>query len=145
MRWLIAVLGLVLTGACSSHSDSDKGKSADDPAAAPSAQSDADLLGREIYDLVDRAMSYKSAHRGRLPRSLRELGVDALTRTTTRTLSISGGVPEIVVGFRTTSGRILTSCRGTNEILEDASLSGGEFSVSCTTTSGGSTTLRTRK
>lgn len=146
MRWMTAVAVLLVLGGCSrsEKSGGTKKSSAEDDAPS-STQSDADLLGREIYDLVDRAMSYKSAHRARLPRSLTELGVDALTRTTARTLTVKGDIPEVTVAFRDPGTRTLSSCRGTNAILEEASLSGGQFSVICTLTSGGSTTLQTSK
>lgn len=124
----------------------------DKPAAAPIAaadsastpQAEATVLGRELYDLVDQAMSYKSAHRGRLPRSLREMGVDQLTRSTSRTLTISGGEPTVQVEFRNLNVHALRNCRATSSILEEASISGGEFAVVCSTVTGGSTTLKVR-
>ncbi len=143
---MTAVLVLAVLGGCSRSGKPGGEKKASAGRDAPSStQSDADLLGREIYDLVDRAMSYKSAHRARLPRSLTELGVDALTPTTARTLSVTGDVPEIAVAFRDVSTRTVASCRGTSAVLEEASLSGGQFSVICTLTAGGSTTLQTSK
>ena len=114
-----------------------------DSAATPEAE--AGVLGRELYDLVDQAMSFKSAHRGRLPRSLREMGVDALTPRTSRTLTASGGEVTVQVEFRNLDTHTLRGCRGTSAVLEDASISGGDFSVICTTISGGSTTLRARR
>ena len=125
----------------------------DKPPAAPIAaadsastpESEAGVLGVELYDLVDRAMSFKSAHRGRLPRSLRELGIDQLTRSTSRTLTVSGGEPTVQVEFRHLDTHTLRSCRATSSVLEEASISGGDFSVICTTITGGSTTLRARR
>ena len=124
----------------------------DKPAAAPvvtadsasTPQAEAVVLSRELYDLVDQAMSYKSAHRGRLPRSLREMGVDQLTHSTSRTLTVSGGEPTVLVEFRNLGVHALRNCHATSSILEEASISGGEFSVICTTVSGGSTTLKVR-
>lgn len=134
---------MLLLAACSG-----KDKPAPAPiAAADSAstpQTEAEVLGRELYSLVDQAMSYKSAHRGRLPRSLRELGVDELTRSTSRTLTVSGGEPVVQVDFRNLGVHVLRNCRATSSILEEAALSGGEFSVICTTVTGGSTTLKVR-
>ncbi len=145
MRLTIAVLALFMIGACSKGSKAAPSKSSTGEEVPSGTQGDADLLGREIFDLVDQAMGYKGAHRGRLPKSLKELGVDALTGTTSRTLSLTGNVPEVTVAFRAPAGRMLSSCRGTNAVLEEASLSEGEFSVICTLTSGGTTTLRTKK
>jgi len=137
------LLAMLLLAACSG-----KDKPAPAPiAAADSAstpQTEAEVLGRELYSLVDQAMSYKSAHRGRLPRSLRELGVDELTRSTSRTLTVSGGEPVVQVDFRNLGVHVLRNCRATSSILEEAALSGGEFSVICTTVTGGSTTLKVR-
>ena len=108
-------------------------------------ETDAATLGNEIYGLVDQAMSYKTSHRGRAPRSLRELGVDDLTPATSRTLTSSGGEPSVEVGFRNLQSHSLRSCRGTSAILEEAAISGGEFSLLCITTSGGTTTLKARR
>jgi hypothetical protein len=137
------LLAMLFLAACSG-----KDKPAPAPIAAADSvstpQAEAEVLGRELYSLVDQAMSYKSAHRGRLPSSLRELGVDQLTRSTSRTLTASGGEPTVQVEFRNLGVHELRNCRATSSILEEASLSGGEFSVICTTVAGGSTTLKVR-
>ena len=99
-------------------------------------------LGREIFDLVDRAMSYRSSHRGRLPRDLRELGIDALTAATSRSLTVAGKVPTVTVSFRSGTNHTLARCRGTNALLEEAALSGGQFSLICDLVAGGTTTLK---
>ena len=137
------IISILLLAGCS-------GK--DKPAPAPitaadsasTPQAEAVVLSRELYDLVDQAMSYKSAHRGRLPRSLREMGVDQLTHSTARTLTVSGGEPTVQVEFRNLGVHVLRNCRATSSILEEASISGGEFSVVCTPVTGGSTTLKVR-
>lgn len=103
------------------------------------------MLGREIFDLVDRAMSYRSSHRGRLPKNLRELGIDELTPTTSRSLTVAGTVPTVTVGFRSGENHTLANCRGTNALLEEASLSGGEFSLICNLVVGGTTTLKAQR
>jgi hypothetical protein len=146
VRSLTLLFLLLALPACSgSKKPKTNSPSSSRDAAPNTAQADADLLGREIFDLVDRAMSYKSAHRGRLPKSLKELGIDALTPATSRTLTVTGDVPDVAVQFRTTQHHALTGCHGTSSILEEASLGGGEFSLMCTLTSGGSTTLRTSR
>ncbi len=138
------IFAMLLLTACSGK---DK-KAAAVPIAVDSVSSpdaEAGILGRELYDLVDQAMSYKSAHRGRLPRSLREMGIDQLTRSTTRTLTIGGGEPTVSVEFRNPGLHTLRSCRATSSILEEASISGGDFTLNCTTTTGGFTTLHARR
>ena len=115
------------------------------PLSTSTAEEDAATLGREIYDLVDRSMSYRSSHRGRLPKSLRELGIDELTPTTSRTLTVDGAVPTVTVGFRSNAGHTLSSCRATSAALEEAALSGGAFSLICNLVAGGTTTLKAQR
>ncbi len=146
MRPLILLVLAVGLAGCSGSKKKPAGERASGQQQEPgSAQADADVLGREIFDLVDRAMSYKSAHRGRLPRSLKELGVDALTPITARTLVVSGSVPDVTVEFRAKPNHTLGSCHGTSSILEESSMGGGEFSVMCNLLAGGTTTLHTRR
>jgi hypothetical protein len=141
------VLVLLLAAACSREGKTPNRASAPDEPAGQSAtpEEDAAILGRELYDLIDQAMSYKSAHRGRAPKSLRELGVDELTPGTQRTLTASGGDPSVTIEFRNLSGHALRSCRGTGTVLEEAAISAGDFSLICTTVSGGSTTVKARR
>ena len=136
------LLAMLFLAACGKDKPTPAPIAAADSASTP--QTEAVVLSRELYSLVDQAMSYKSAHRGRLPRSLRELGVDQLTHSTSRTLTASGGEPTVQVEFRNLGVHVLRNCRATSSILEEASLSGGEFSVTCTTVTGGSTTLKVR-
>lgn len=144
MRTLIAAaLVAWLTGCGGSDKPETRGQSTENISSA--AEEEAAILGREIFDLVDQAMSYRSSHRGRLPKSLRELGIDELTTSTSRSLSLTGNVLQVTVGFRQPAGRTLVGCRGTSAVLEEASLSGGEFSVICNLVQGGSTTLRARR
>ncbi len=103
-------------------------------------EAEASVLGREIRDLVDRAMAYRSSHGGRSPRSLRELGIDELTHGTRRSLSVVDGMPRVTVAFRVTEGRLVESCSGNDRILEDATLS-GTYTLDCTYVSGGNTTF----
>jgi hypothetical protein len=42
----------------------------------------------------------------------------------------------VTVTFRRTQDREITSCRGDSQILEEASLNGGRFTLMCTTGSG---------
>ena len=139
---LVVVMGALLLG-CGAEKESGRetGNQGAEQAAA-SSDEDVAVLGREIFDLIDRAMSYRSAHRGQLPRNLRELGIDDLTPTTSRTLTIADNVPTVTVAFRAPERHTVSSCRGTNAILEESSLGGGTFSLICTLAAGGSTTLK---
>jgi len=99
------------------------------------AQEEAALLGAEIFDLMDRAVSYRSSHRGRAPRRLRQVGVDSLTPTTARWLRRAGRTPLITVEFRHPRGHQVAGCTGTDQILEQVSLE-GTFRVECALTDG---------
>jgi hypothetical protein len=106
---------------------------------APTAEleaSDAATLGHELFGLMDHVMAFKSSHFGGLPRDLPSMGEDSLTRTTVRRLSVAGGVPTLTVAFRHADGHALTTCLGTNKVLEDSMLNGGPFEVTCTLPSG---------
>ena len=102
----------------------------------PADQRDAELLGREVLELVDRAMDYKGSHRGRPAVSLRQMGVDSLTPTTARHLLNVNRDPVVTVQFRKVDGRVITSCRGDSHILEEASINAGRFTMMCTSRSG---------
>lgn len=140
---LVPLCLLLLVASCSGGETRGASRSAA-TSARPDPQSDADRLGREIYSLVDQAMSYRSAHRGRPPRSLRELGVDQLTPETSRTLTPRGRDPVVTVEFRNLDQHALKSCTGGGDVLEEASIR-GSFTLTCTTTTGGSTTLLARR
>jgi len=87
-------------------------------------------------------MSYKTSHRGRLPRSLREVGIDSLTSATVRRLAIQDGEPLVTVLYRGAAGRRVRACSGGREALDEATLSGGAFTVDCTITTGSTVTFR---
>jgi hypothetical protein len=143
---LNAVLGvLLLSCGGSDRPAGGPGGDRQEPAAVASMEEDAAALGREIYDLVDRAMAYRSSHRYRLPRNLRELGIDDLTPATSRSLTVSGTTPTVTVSFRSSAGHTLSSCRGTSAVLEEAALGGGSFSVICTLVAGGTATLTAQR
>lgn len=98
-------------------------------------QRDAQALGREIFELVDRAIDYRGSHRGRPAASLRIMGVDSLTPTTVRRVVNVQREPVVTVAFRQTAGREIISCRGDSQILEDASVH-GRYTLMCTARSG---------
>jgi hypothetical protein len=101
------------------------------------AQADAELLGREVFEIVDRVMSYRSSHRGKLPASLRQAGLDSLAPLYVRRLGRQGSDPLVTIVFRNTTGHVLSDCRGSNAVLEDQALRGGSFDVTCTVIGGG--------
>lgn len=102
----------------------------------PPDQRDAEALGRELFELVDRAIDYRGSHQGRPASSFRQMGIDSLTPTTVRRLVNLAREPVITVAFRKMDTREITSCRGDSQILEEATLNGGQFTVMCTTSSG---------
>jgi hypothetical protein len=104
--------------------------------AATGPQADADALGQEVFDLVDRAVDYRGSHRGRPAASLRQMGVDSLTPATARVLVNVEREPVVTVSFRRTESREVVACRGDSQILEEASLNGGRFTLMCTTRGG---------
>jgi hypothetical protein len=64
------------------------------------------------------------------------MGIDSLTPTTVRRLVNLAREPVVTVAFRRPDTREITSCRGDSQILEEATLNGGQFTVMCTTSSG---------
>lgn len=108
------------------------------PVSTDPAQADADLLGREVYDIVDRVMAYRSAHRNRLPTSLRQAGLDSLTPMFVRRLGRDGGEPRVTIVFRRAEGHVVRGCAGTSLVLENSMLHDGAFDVECDLVAGGS-------
>ena len=102
----------------------------------PADQVEIETLGREVLELVDRAVDYRGSHRGRPAASLRQMGVDSLTPTTARHLLNVNREPVVTVQFRKVDGREIVSCRGDGHILEEASINGGRFTLMCTSRSG---------
>jgi hypothetical protein len=130
-----AVLLTALALACGGKSPAAKRV---EKAEADPAQRDADLLGRELSVIVDQVMAFRSAHRGQLPASLRQAGIDSLTSTFIRRLGRQGRDPLVTIRFRSLDDRRVAGCSGTSMVLEDASLHGGQFEVNCDLADGGS-------
>jgi hypothetical protein len=99
-------------------------------------QADVETLGREVLELVDRAVDYRGSHRGRPASSLRQLGIDSLTPMTARHLVNVNREPLVTVSFRKVEDRQITSCRGDSHILEESSINAGRFTLMCTSRSG---------
>ena len=108
----------------------------------PQDQQDAEALGREVFELVDRAVDYRGSHRGRPATSFRQMGIDSLTSTTVRRLVTLAREPVVTVSFRRSEAREITSCRGDSQILEEATLNAGRFTLMCTTSSGAQRPMR---
>lgn len=131
--WLALALALAGAG-CGTQ---ERATSARAPASdLPPDRQDAEALGREVFELVDRAVDYRGSHRGRPARSLRQMGVDSLTPSTARHLISVEREPIVTVSYRKVEGREVTSCRGDSQILEEAALNGGRFTLMCTTRTG---------
>jgi hypothetical protein len=130
-----AVLALVLVAACGAK-EAARAPETDVRPGLSQDQQDAETLGREIFDLVDRAIDYRGSHRGRPAASLRQMGVDSLTPATARYIVNLSREPVVTVRFRRLDGREITSCRGDGQVLEEATLNGGRFTVMCTGRSG---------
>ena len=130
-----AILGLVLVAGCGAKEASPP-RAAETEEHLPPDQRDATELGRELFELVDRAIDYRGSHQGRPAGSWRQMGIDSLTPTTVRRLVNLAREPVITVAFRKPETREITSCRGDSQILEEATLNGGQFTVMCTTSSG---------
>lgn len=129
------VLALVLLSGCGAK-EAARPRQAETDESLPPDQRDAENLGRELFELVDRAVDYRGSHQGRPAASFRQMGIDSLTATTVRRLVNLAREPVITVAFRRPESREITSCRGDSQILEEATLNGGRFTVMCTTSSG---------
>ena len=130
---------LMVLAACGSK---DSGGPAVAQARAHRPSGDADVLGREIFELVDRAVDYRGSHMGRPAASFRQMGVDSLTGATVRRLENLAREPVVTVAFRKPGIHEITSCRGDSQILEEASLNGGRFTLMCTSASGAQRPVR---
>jgi len=102
------------------------------PPAGQAAQQEATLLGREVFDLVDRLAAYAAANQRKYPASLRAAGIDSLSSTVARSIDTRNAPPMGTAMFRNPRGHLLTSCRGTTDLLEESALHDGHFTVTCT-------------
>jgi hypothetical protein len=132
-RFFLAIVWLV--AACGGDGERSETQQ-ESKVSLPPDQADAEALGREVLELVDRAIDYRGSHRGRPASSLRQLGIDSLTPTTARQLISVSREPVVTVSFRKVAGRQITSCRGDSHILEESSINAGRFTLMCTSSSG---------
>ncbi|HEV7364277.1 MAG TPA: hypothetical protein VGN76_00370 [Gemmatimonadales bacterium] len=132
ISWLpVFMLALMVTGCSDAGS---KSRATERSPLSPD-QRDAEVLGHEIFDLVDRAVDYRGSHMGRPAANLPQMGVESLTPVTVRRVVNVQREPVVTVAFRQTGGREIISCRGDPQILEDKSLN-GRFTIMCTASSG---------
>jgi hypothetical protein len=95
----------------------------------------ATALGNELFELIDRAVENRGARMGRPPETLRDLGLDSLTPTTSRLLTGTAPI-AFTATLRRPGPEGPTSCRATEDVLEQASLNEGRFTVDCETAEG---------
>ena len=134
LRWVPPLLALA-AAACSGKAEP-RSRAGAAGHGLTSDQRDAETLGREIFDLVDRAMDYKGSHEGRPANTLRQMGVESLTPVVVRRVINVQREPLVTVAFRKPAGREIVSCFGDNQIIEDAFVNSGRFTITCTTSSG---------
>ena len=133
--WSLA-LGLAWAAAGCAPGDGGESRTPDRGSDLPPAQQDAHALGREILDLVDRAVSYRASHRGRPATTLRQMGIESLTPATVRRLVNFQREPVITVAFRRPEQHEIVSCRGDSGVLAEAAANGGRYTLMCTSNSG---------
>jgi hypothetical protein len=114
------------------------GRPAPPPVEAGATRTDvpaeATALGNELFELVDRAVEYRSTHMGQPAASLRDLGLDSLSPTSARL--VAGTEPIAFTSTLRRPGGGIVACSATEDVLEQASLNEGRFAVQCETASG---------
>jgi hypothetical protein len=132
-RGVLLAAALCSCGGTGSEAAPDRGRRLDE---LPPEIRDAALLGWEIFELVDRAADYRGSHRGRPPRSLKQMGIDSLAGPVVRRIATVSDSSLVTVAFRQPRGRTVASCEANGRILEEAALNEGKFTLVCTTPSG---------
>ena len=133
--WLLTA-GLAYAAAgCGPGADA-RPRMTDDSGRLSPDQQDARALALEIFDLVDRAIAYRASHQGRPATTLRQMGIESLTTTTVRRIMNVQREPIVTVAYRRPDQREIVSCRGDSQILVEASVNGGRFTLMCTARSG---------
>jgi hypothetical protein len=132
--WLLTLGLMCAVAGCGPRDDNPR--SEEPEGEVPRYQQDASALGTEIFDLVDRAVAYRSSHQGRPAANLKQMGIESLTPATVRRMVNLQREPVITVAYRRPEQREIVSCRGDSEVLVEASLKGGRFTLMCTSRSG---------
>jgi len=135
LPWLLALMLASAAAKCGSAPDA-RPRTTDAEEQLPPDQREAYALGREVFELVDRAVAYRSSHRGRPAANITQMGIESLTPATVRRVVNVQREPVVTVEFRKGGGRQIVSCRGDSQILEQASLNGGRFTLMCATSAG---------
>jgi hypothetical protein len=133
--WLLALWLACAAADCGDGGDN-RPRATDARINLPPDQQDAYTLGAEVYDLIDRAVAYRSVHRGRPAANLTQMGVESLTPITVRRMVNLQREPIITVAYRRPERRQIVSCRGDSGILAEATTNGGRFTLMCTSSSG---------
>lgn len=128
---LRVALGLLLCAILACGGTAKKKKTAVKERPVDPVVEDAAALGRELRQIVDRVMAYRSSHRNVLPNSLRQVGIDSLTPIFIRRLARQGSEPLVTILYRRREGHPVALCRGTSLVLEDAMLREGKFDIVC--------------
>ncbi len=143
----VATALVCAVGACGK----DKSRAPASPPARPAppagevAQQEATLLGRDVFDVVDRLASYAAANQRKYPASLQLAGIDSLTPKVARRIDTRAAPPMAFAMFRNPLGHLLTSCRGTTDLLEESALNEGRFTVTCTDSAGRSSPYKVQR
>jgi hypothetical protein len=130
--WLVILLTVFAVLGCNERVGS---RAPRDVTNLPPDERDAHVLGREIFELVDRAVDYRGSHRGRPGATHPQLGIESLTTNTVRRVVNVQREPVVTVSFRRPTGREIVSCRGDSQVLEQAAVH-GSFTIMCTASSG---------
>jgi hypothetical protein len=133
--WLLVLVLVCAAAKCGPAADP-RPRVAEPEEHLPPDQRDAHVLGREVFEMVDRAVAYRTSHRGRPAANITQMGIESLTPATVRRVVNVQREPVVTVAFRRPQGRELVSCRGDSQVLVDAAATGGRFTLMCTTSSG---------
>lgn len=150
-RWLrdslrvSALCGMAALGAACGR-EPERRPSAPPPSPAGDvAEQEATQLGRDVFGLLDRLAAYAASNQRKYPASLREAGIDSLTPKIARQIDTRAQPPMAFAMFRNPLGHALTSCRGNTDLLEESALNEGQFTVTCTDSTGRSSPYRVQR
>ena len=115
------------------------------PPTGSEAEQEATILGRDVFKLLDQLAAYAAANQQEYPASLRLAGIDSLTPTLARRIDTRVAPPMAFAMFRNPLGHLLTSCRGTTDLLEESALNEGRFTVTCTDSGGRSSPYKVQR
>lgn len=144
--WVALACGTGLAGCGREKAPADDaGATRPPPPTGDVAMREATLLGRDVFELLDRMAAYAASNQRKYPSSLREGGIDSLTPKLARQIDTRANPPMAYSMFRSPLGHLLTSCRGTTDLLEESALNDGLFTVTCTDSAGRSSPYRVQR